>query len=78
MVIHKTNMLTTIQIVSQASAGFLQKPATIVPNTDHNTVCKFDSRFEGYSTVLDRLQRLREELLGIAIPNNEHAHLNVL
>ena len=48
-----------VQIVTQASAGFHGKTADKILNTDHHTICKFDTKFGGYMAVLDRLRKLK-------------------
>ena len=39
---------------------------------DHSTVCKFETKFGGYMIVLDRLKKIRVELLsnGVVVGNN--------
>ena len=45
--------------MTQASAGFHGKTADKILNTDHHTVCRFDTKFGGYMAVLDRLRKLK-------------------
>ena len=45
--------------MTQASAGFHGKTADKILNTDHHTICTFDTKFGGYMAVLDRLVKLK-------------------
>ena len=48
----------------QASAGFLEQIAAKVPETDHHTICKFDTKLDqGYQAVLKCLKELVAQLL---------------
>ena len=58
----KNRSLKAIQIVSQSSAGFMEKTAIKVPHTDHHTICKFDNALGAYKYVLDCLKKIRTEL----------------
>ncbi|KAJ4245298.1 hypothetical protein NW762_014169 [Fusarium torreyae] len=52
------------QIVSSVSAGFMDTTAETVAGTNHNTVCRFETKFDrGWPKVLDSIQELRRELL---------------
>jgi hypothetical protein len=53
-----------LQLVSQGSAGFMGKPASKLPDTDHHQVCKFETKLkQGFKEVVKRLKALRMELI---------------
>lgn len=57
-------ILRKLQIVTAVSAGFMGITAEPVPGTDHNSVCRFETKFDkGYAKVLDTIKELRNELL---------------
>jgi hypothetical protein len=52
------------QVVPQASAGFVGQTAAKVPETDHHTICKFDTKLDqGYQAILKCLKGLVAQLL---------------
>ena len=62
--------------MTQASAGFHAKTADKILNTDHHTVCKFDTKFGGYMAVLDRLRKLKVAVTDEGAASNDSV-LNV-
>ncbi|RYP22100.1 hypothetical protein DL765_001859 [Monosporascus sp. GIB2] len=50
------------EIVSEASAGFLDMRADKIIDANHHTICKFDARNGSYDMVVDKLKRLRTQL----------------
>lgn len=51
-------------MVTKDSAGLNGVVAFPVPDSDHKEICRFHSKFQpGFELVVDRLTRLREELL---------------
>lgn len=60
-------ILKGCKVVTQASAGFCGQTADKILNVDHHTVCKFNTRFDGYMDVLSRLVKLRVTLLNRVI-----------
>jgi hypothetical protein len=53
-----------LQLVSQGSASFMDKPAFKLQDTDHHQVCKFETKLEqGFKEVVKRLKALRMKLI---------------
>ena len=62
--LRRMGMLTLLQIVTQASAGFFGHKADMIINVDHHQICKYDSPFAaGYMNILAQLKKIRKELL---------------
>ena len=53
--------------MTQSSAGFLGKTAEKILNVDHSGVCKFETPFGGYMQLLDKVKKIREELLSTTV-----------
>ncbi|KAF7953923.1 uncharacterized protein EAE97_001321 [Botrytis byssoidea] len=52
------------QIVIQQSASLSNCTAKGMPDVDHNTICKFESKFGGFEQVADKLRHLKNILDG--------------
>ncbi|KAK6613001.1 hypothetical protein H4I95_01345 [Botrytis cinerea] len=52
------------QIVTQQSASLSNCTAKGMPDVDHNTICKFESKFGGFEQVADKLRHLKSILDG--------------
>ncbi|TGO71041.1 hypothetical protein BELL_0627g00030 [Botrytis elliptica] len=50
------------QIVTQQSASLSNCTAKGMPDVDHNTICKFESKFGGFEQVADKLRHLKDIL----------------
>ena len=66
------HLLTVLEIVTQASAGFCGQVAEKVLKVDDRTVCKFDTRFGGYMPILAQLKRVRAFLLSHGVSESEN------
>ncbi|KAF7902359.1 hypothetical protein EAF00_002262 [Botryotinia globosa] len=52
------------QIVTQQSASLSNCTAKGMPDVNHNTICKFESKFGGFEQVADKLRHLKNILDG--------------
>ncbi|KAF7888617.1 uncharacterized protein EAF02_003158 [Botrytis sinoallii] len=50
------------QVVTQQSASLSNCTAKGMPDVDHNTICKFESKFGGFEQVADKLRHLKDIL----------------
>lgn len=51
------------QVVSKGSAGLNGHSADQIAGVDHKQICKFENKYGGYGTVVDRLGKLRDSLM---------------
>jgi hypothetical protein len=52
------------EIVTRQSASLAGQIASPIADVDHNTICKFDSKFGGFMQVAAKLRHIRDILLG--------------
>ncbi|KAH6665734.1 hypothetical protein B0J14DRAFT_660433 [Halenospora varia] len=50
-------------VVSKGSAGLNGHSADQIAGVDHKQICKFENKYGGYGTVVDRLGKLRDSLM---------------
>lgn len=61
---HTNPVLILAKIVTQQSASLSNCTAKGMPDVDHNTICKFESKFGGFEQVADKLRHLKSILDG--------------
>ena len=66
------------KVVTQSSAGFSGQVAEKILKTDHHTICKFETQFDGYMPLLSRLKSIRALLLKRAAGENNEPSITRL